>query len=531
MEGIVHFVKKKFFFLLCGLAILISFVIAFISASSQIGFYFDQARDAYFAYSIWHGHHLKILGPPSDVPGLYHGVLWYYLLAVIYFLGRNNPITAVGLLTFFLYFSIPFCGYVAYLITKNKKISFLSMALYSGAPLLISFSHWLSNPVIAVFISPILLYLLWEYIEKPSFWYACFLGFFFGIMVQSDFAFLPLVLIAPLYLYVFRLKLKFKDSLGFIASFLISTSTFFIASIKFHSNLISIIFQRFFANGNLETSVTSAVLSFVDSIVQFLSITYVCMPVIIAAVFIIWIFIRLRKSNIDYKNKQHIFLFVWTLSIVVLFALNHGDVNNIFFFAPIIFSTSVIIASFLISAFPQAISLTAVFLILFCLQVFRNGINFYQKSSYLVIQPGMVYSDETKIIDYTYQAAKGKPFTINAVTNPLYVATTWSYLYEFYGKNKYGYMPYWGGRSQVGQINSLDEIKVSTSLRFLIYEPTSIIPPIWVTKIVYDENKISDVISQKQIGQFTIEERNYDPTKKPPEIPEVLLKHKAVLYF
>jgi hypothetical protein len=42
----------------------------------RISFSYDQARDAFFAQDILNGD-LKIVGPPTDIQGVFHGPLYY----------------------------------------------------------------------------------------------------------------------------------------------------------------------------------------------------------------------------------------------------------------------------------------------------------------------------------------------------------------------------------------------------------------------------------------------------------------------
>jgi len=42
----------------------------------------------------------------------------------------------------------------------------------------------------------------------------------------------------------------------------------------------------------------------------------------------------------------------------------------------------------------------------------------------------MLLSKELAAIDYSYQEADGKEFSINSLTSPLYVNLVWSYLYK-----------------------------------------------------------------------------------------------------
>jgi len=46
------------------------------------------------------------------------------------------------------------------------------------------------------------------------------------------------------------------------------------------------------------------------------------------------------------------------------------------------------------------------------------------------IQKDMLLSKELAAIDYSYQEADGKEFSINSLTSPLYVNLVWSYLYK-----------------------------------------------------------------------------------------------------
>ena len=80
---------KKEILILLGLAIFGLFLRVIFLKNGALIFGYDQARDAFSALEIAHGH-LKILGPSASAPGLFHGVLYYYLLAPIYLLGLRH---------------------------------------------------------------------------------------------------------------------------------------------------------------------------------------------------------------------------------------------------------------------------------------------------------------------------------------------------------------------------------------------------------------------------------------------------------
>src|ERR1035437_8570074 len=106
--------RKKKYLPLIVILILVSIALlwAAIPLPKQLFFYFDQARDAFSAYGIWHNFHLPILGPMTDIPGLFHGVLWYYFLAIPYVLGNNNFYFTGYFLLILLFLTLPVCGYL-----------------------------------------------------------------------------------------------------------------------------------------------------------------------------------------------------------------------------------------------------------------------------------------------------------------------------------------------------------------------------------------------------------------------------------
>lgn len=121
---------------------------------------------------------------------------------------------------------------------------------------------------------------------------------------------------------------------------------------------------------------------------------------------------------------------------------------------------------------------------------------------------GYVLSDEMRAVDYTYQESMQKPFSISTLTAPLYVNTLWSYIYNWYGVKKYGYLPYWIGRDQIGQAgNDLQKAPVDLKEHFFIIEPTLGIPDLYVTYARGDQDAISQLTKSKSFGQISVEKR------------------------
>lgn len=124
------------------------------------------------------------------------------------------------------------------------------------------------------------------------------------------------------------------------------------------------------------------------------------------------------------------------------------------------------------------------------------------------IQKDMLLSKELSVVDFTYQKSKGNPFTINSLNSPLWTNIVWSYLYNWYGNPKYGYVPSYHGRSQVGQIIALPETSKRSNLYFLILEPMGGIPQKYLVETLDIEDLYSSIASEANFGELRVQLRN-----------------------
>lgn len=495
----------------------VSLVLAVTQYKNQIVFSFDQARDAFEAYAIWHNHDVKILGPATDIPGVFHGVLWYYFLAVIYFFGRDVSSAVLISLTIF-YFSVPLLALLTQKLFKSFKITSLAVSLYVLSPLFQAFSRWLSNPSLALLVTPVLLLFLWKYLIKSSRHDAFFSGLFFGALIQTNFAYGIMVLLVPIYLWYFRIKPRFSHIVLFGVGILTSVSSFIVADLKFGGQAISAM-MKFFLHERSDSNVSAAVLSLFDRIFEMLSLTVLPWQKLVSVIFLIFVTVKLRQKKFRLEAKPVAFLFIWISGFVIMQILSSAVSGSAHILATFIFPVTILFAYFLFNS-------RLLFVILLILISQFTTLTRWTRQSYspLSVQRGMFLSSELKIIDYTYQTASGKAFIINSVTNPLYINTTWAYLYQFYGLPKYGYLPFWGGRNQTGYLGNLPQKPFGENKRFLIIEDLAGIDPFYLEKAIYYEDKVSDVIEDKIIGKLRVQNRIFHADKGPIPLPPLLLK-------
>ena len=93
---------------------------------------------------------------------------------------------------------------------------------------------------------------------------------------------------------------------------------------------------------------------------------------------------------------------------------------------------------------------------------------------------------------------------------PFLINTTWSYLFEWYGLQKYGYLPLWNGKNAEGFAGNLIVEEAQEKLpknRYLIIEPTRGVPGYLIDEYLKEENYFTNVEKTHTIGMFIIQKR------------------------
>jgi len=493
------------------LIIFLGILLRLIYFKSPLTFFYDQARDAVTSMEIWQNDPIKILGPQTDAKGLFHGPLYWYLISPFYFFSNGNvwvtrfALIIINCVNIFVIFKF------TQSLFKNKKISLLSSFLFAISFEAIQYARWLSNPAPALLTITLSFFFLHEFIKGKK-WALVPLIIFWGLSIQFQLFLLyqPLVFLI-IWISTKGIKLPKISIKVYIASFIAFLITFlsFIASeIKFKFQGMKALLLLLSENKSTSGFLSSTKV-FIENLnkVTYYNIAgvnkYYASILLILIMLLTVIFIKKSKDKNSFK-----LLFIWLISPLITYILKGPNAYflNIGMLVPLI----ILASYFLITYSKKYLLITAV---IFSLLVYGNIFQVITKNkegeTLFTVQKQMILGDELKIIDWIYKESEGKPFKINTITNPLFINSTWAYLFNWHGLNKYGYMPYWWGETQVDVPGS--KIKFADSsdsnLHFLIIEPKPNDDLAYPTAIISLENTRSKVVKTEKIGTFTVEKR------------------------
>lgn len=509
--------KKKELFII-AVVVCIAGILRF-QFFDSITFGYDQARDAFQAMSIFKGDFVKVIGPATDIPGLFHGVLYWYLIAPVYGI-TGGSIFAVKLFLVLINIAIIVpLYYIFRYITKNTIMSLFVILLYAISFEANQYARWLSHPPPALLTSLISFYGLWRIAKKDEKGIYYFL-LSWPLSVHLEMFFLYHILYFIVFVLLFCRKRIVKLNPLSVTVMLLYVfavfSPFILAELKFNFQSTKAISTLFFHSPQATKSTFAVFPLFLEKLSQSFSFNIAPLPLIIAGIIFLICIIFVLWDGITHKKFRTIgfFLIFLALSPFPLFLFKKITVYHIM--TGNLFGTIGIVSYCFVRLLSYKNSLIRIGVVLFAIVIvfvqLTKSIPVYAKGEVLFsTQDQLILKNELKLIDWTYQQSKGKPFAINTLTNPLYINTNWSYLYNWYGKQKYGRMPVWLGYPQedyFGGNTKFSNIPTLTGLTlFLIMESPGGIPDVYFKAYPLYENTRSKYIEQHVFGTLTVERR------------------------
>lgn len=480
--------------------------IRFIYFPDDVYFAFDQARDSFTALEILKGD-FKIIGPPSFLNNkLFPGPLIFYIYAPIYLIFDKNPESISAFFRLFNSFGIIFTFIIGTYIF-NKKVGIISAILFAFSYEQTQYSLFISHQPLAVI--PVLLFYLGlsTIIFKKKSKGLFLTAFGWGISIQFHYGYLllgiPLILIFLFFRKHFNI-IKFKDILFSFVILFLSLFTFFITELKYHF-ISSYVIQDSTNNFSLYPKETLFIINrFIHD--TFIANYHLTIFIILSGT----IFYLVNIIKIKKMRPKLIFLSIWFFGGLIPYLLS--GVPSYYYSASASVSLLIIFSYIIYKLFPKHLFLALLLLLMVIINNLSQiiSINKTGVNSDMVIQPGMLIFDQKKVMDYIYSQANEQPFAINALTIPLQVNTTWSYLFEWYGQKKYKYLPVFGGDAALGYSGNLKIIKTRSilpDLQFLIIEPTIGIRENYINNFFKEEDYFTKIIEENKFGTIKVQKR------------------------
>lgn len=452
-----------------------------------LGFWFDQGRDALIIWDLLHYHKFFLIGPVTGIDGIFLGPFYYYLLAPFYWLGKGSPVFVTAVLVWLTITAILLIYSLGSKI-YDKKVGLLAAFLYGISYEFIYFSRWLANPNPLPFFTLLTLILLLKTIEgrvNNLVWVSLLLGLCLQLEAASAIFFLP----ATLVILFWKRKILFKPKLLFV-SFLAFFAT--LAPQLFfnfrHQGILFGAFKRFLvAEKSFQPSfgetLKSRILLYYD---VFLGKVFAREPfkMIILVLLLVGI-IGFYKKILSEKGKL---LLIWLMAPLVGFLFykgNHGYVWD-YYFTGVQPVFVIILSASLFYLTKKRLFTKLILGVLLILYLFFNLklLNVYYRTGV-----GITLGAQIKALDWIYKDIGKDDFNIDVYVPPQ-IYFSYSYLFRWYGRGKYGREP---------------DTKLVKNL-YTLYEPDSE-HPYFLESWLKRQDGIGKIIRSYSWGDVTVQKR------------------------
>jgi hypothetical protein len=164
---------------------------------------------------------------------------------------------------------------------------------------------------------------------------------------------------------------------------------------------------------------------------------------------------------------------------------------------------AILVGTYLISKIKPKFLIVPVIIGICILNIAAVKNNLGSGQTLLEPDPGAILSRQIAVMEYTYQKANSEPFSIDTVTNPLYINAVWAWNYDWYSQNK-SLKPTWLGGDQLSPYNTLDKATGKEKYLFLIIDETFRIPDLYTQKAIVSISEKGKLIEEKSFNGLRV---------------------------
>jgi 4-amino-4-deoxy-L-arabinose transferase-like glycosyltransferase len=437
-------IKKKtnhfhVYYLFLLFILLIAAFVRLYKIDKLLGFWYDQGRDALVIWDLLHYKKFFLIGPTTGIEGIFKGPLYYYLITPFYWLGKGSPVMVAAFLS---WLSVAAIFLIYYLASKiyNPKVGLLAATLYGFSYENAMFSRWLSEPNAVQFFAVLAMLFLYKAIKENENYFIPAV-FVVGLCLHFESAveifFLPVLII----IVFWQRKKLLKPRLLILAvlAFLITVMPQLLFDMRHHGVLTSA-FVRFLL---VEKSFNPSLINI------FWQRMALYRDVFFEKIFPsnkdlrIWSAGLLLISLVAYHKKifneggKLLMIFIGVPLVGLLFYRGNNYYVWGYYFSSLIPAFTILVAIVCIQLFQRGLITKTFLLCIFLVFIVTNWQRF---QSYFKTGTGITLQAQLKAIDWIYQDADKDDFNADFYVPPK-IYYSYTYLFRWYGLNKYGREP------------------------------------------------------------------------------------------
>lgn len=413
---------------------LLALVLRVINLQDNILFAYDQARDAQRVFNMVYEGDIKIVGPETDIQGVFNGPLLYYFLAPIYFFSNFDPNVAafffvlVNVGTLFLVY------WAAKLLFKKESVALLASLFWAVSYEQIFFARFISNASPMSTMTTLFFIGLMLFFLKKKQWGLPLSAIGIALAIHCNFYFIYLFLFYPLFFFIFRHKPTIKTSLITFGLLGVLLAPWIITELKWGFIGTRSLMTYFVHQGT--SAITIDPVSFLSSIVsryyhRIAQGIYFSVIPHKAIGFMLMIattlYLALKK-----KSQSILFFLLWLLNTLPLFAFNSGVHNNEVINGSVIVPITILFAAGIMELRSEKLRIVKIVAIFCALCVIFYGVTYTVKNNFtpsgIPLAAPITLKTAKQVIDYTYMKSDDDDFAICSISEPLFISTLWSFL-------------------------------------------------------------------------------------------------------
>lgn len=414
----------------------------FLTSNGNFIFNMDNARDMVDVRNLVVLKKIKLTGPTSAINGLFNGPAWYYLLAIPFLLSGGNPYASI-IMEIILW---AIGGFFLLKLTSRfgRFATLVSGVLWVASDYIVLTNLYAFNPNPIVLLTPLFVYLLYQYIETGNLKFSIltFLlgGLFFNFEMNFGVFVIPVIifsLILTKKISLIRSK-NFWVGILFFAVCLLPQAFFDLR----HNFLMIHAVINFLSTQHKTFNLITRLQNLTSGFYGVFSATMENHGILTLITLALFIPVTIRFIKIKEKNPIALICFSTIFTPYLLYVFTPVTVNPWHLGAEA--AALIILIPFLMESlfnynfWGKIIGLAiGVSIIIFSL---LDIANFFTQDFGRVSGDPSRFSNEIHAIDFVYQYANGKNFKVYTYL-PSVIDYPYQYLIWWEGRKKFGYLP------------------------------------------------------------------------------------------